>query len=503
MVSSIRMGGLVSGLDTESIVKSLMNARKAPLNKLLQKKQSEEWRRDQYREMNALLLDLRKTTSDIKLQGTYLKKAVTSDNGAIVSAIQKGTPSLSTYSVEVTSLSQVAKAASVKFTTAGLADSSTAIGEAFDFKIGTTTINVTATDTISSVLTKVNDVSSTTGVTASYLQDDKSITITTTTSGASTAVSIGLVGADFGASNKLNLSVGTIDSTSETFTTDSGSQLSKDATAGTVKINGISYNVSSPTFTFDGVEFNMKAVGTTTVNVKADEDAVFNSIKGFVDKYNEIIDKINVKVSESKYLDYKPLLDEEKESLSEKQIEQWETKAKSGLLRQDTMLNSALSQMRQALSTKVTAAGVDSNFDTLSEIGITTGTYSEKGKLYISDSKLREAISQNGSKVMDLFTKSSSSTDATTKFNESGLAQRLYDQLNTSMSKLTEKAGSSVSLSESSTIGKDLKRIGIDINKWETRLKNIEDRYWKQFSAMETAMSKANSQSSWLAQQSG
>jgi flagellar hook-associated protein 2 len=373
------------------------------------------------------------------------------------------------------------------------------IGEAFDFKIGTTTINVTATDTISSVITKVNAVSSTTGVTASYLQDDKSITFTTTASGASSAVSIGLVGADFGASNKLNLSAGMVDSTSETFTTDSGSQLSKNATTGTVKINGISYSVSSSTITFDGVEFNIKGIGTTKVNVKPDADAVFNSIKGFVDKYNEIIDKINVEVSEAKYKNYKPLLDEEKEALSEKQIEQWEEKAKSGLLRQDSLLSNTLTEMRRALSTKVTAAGIDSNFDILSEIGITTGTYSEKGKLYITETKLREAISQNGTKVMDLFTKSSASTDAATKFSESGLATRLYDQLNTSISKLTDKAGSS----DNSTIGKDLKRIETDISKWKTRLQDIEDRYWKRFSAMETAMGKANSQSSWLAQQLG
>ncbi|CAM4389415.1 flagellar filament capping protein FliD [Paenibacillus alkaliterrae] len=502
MVSSIRLGGLVSGLDTETIVKDLMKARKAPLNKLFQKKQTEEWRRDQYREMNALLLDLKNKTFDMKMQGTYLKKAVSSDSEAVVSAKQKGTPSLSTYNVEITALSVPAKAASVKFTNS-LADGSTAIGEAFDFKIGTTTINVTATDTINSVITKVNAVSSTTGVTASYLQDDKSITFTTTAAGASSAVSIGLVGADFGASNKLNLSVGTVNNTSETFTTESGFQLSSNVIQGTVKINGISYSVNSSAFTFDGVEFNMKSIGTTRVNVKPDENAVFNSIKGFVDKYNEIIDKINVKVSEAKYKDYKPLLDEEKESLSEKQIEQWEKKAKSGLLRQDALLSNALTEMRRALSTKVTAAGIDSNFDTLSEIGITTGVYSEKGKLNINETKLREAISVNGSKVMDLFTKASTSADAATKYNESGLAVRLYDQLNASMSKLTVKAGSSLSFVDNSTIGKDLKRIDTDISKWKTRLQDIEDRYWKQFTAMEMAMSKANSQSGWLANQFG
>ncbi|MBP1157791.1 MULTISPECIES: flagellar filament capping protein FliD [unclassified Paenibacillus] len=502
MVGSIRLGGLISGLDTNTIVSDLMKVRRAPLNQLLQRKQTEEWRRDQFREMNSLLLDLKNKTFDMRMQGTFQKKAVASDSEAIVSAKQKGTPTLSTYNVEVTALSDPAKAASVKFVNT-LANDTTEIGEAFDFKIGTTTINVTATDTISSVLSKVNAVSSTTGVTASYLKDDKSITFTTTATGANAAISIDVVApaTTFGASNKLNLSVGTIDSTGETFATDAGFQLSKDATAGSVKINGIAYSVTSSTFNFDGVEFNIKALGTTKVNVKPDEDAVFNSIKGFIDKYNEVIEKINAEIRETKYRDYKPLLDEEKEALSEKQIEQWEDKAKSGLLRQDPLLSNALAEMRRVFSTNVTAAGMDPNFDALSEIGITTGNYMERGKLHINETKLREAISQNGTKVMDLFTKASTSTDPTTKFNESGLAQRLYDQLNISMSKITDKAGSSLYLADNSLIGKDLRRIDTDISRWESRLQDIEDRYWKSFSAMETAMNRAQSQSGWLAQQ--
>ncbi|MEV5029659.1 flagellar filament capping protein FliD [Paenibacillus sp. LPE1-1-1.1] len=503
MINSIRMGGLVSGLDTDSIVKNLMKAESAPLNKLLQKKQTEEWKRDQFREMNSLLLDLKNKTFDMRLQGTYQKKVLASDDDKIVSAKQKGSPSSSTYNVKVTDLPEAAKAASVKFTTTGLTDGAAVIGEAFDFKIGATTINVTATDTISSVIAKVNSSSSTTGVTASYLQDDKSITFTTTTSGASAAISISNTGG-FGAGNKLGLSTGTVDSsaTITDFSTNKGFQSSKDATPGNIEINGIAYQVNSSSFTFDGVEFSIKTAGTTQVNLKPDEDAIFKSIKEYVDKYNEITDKINKKITEASYKDYKPLLTEEKESLSEKQIEQWEEKAKSGLLRQDSLLSNVLTQMRQSLSTNVQGTGISAKNDNLSDIGITTGTYAEKGKLYINEAKLREAISNDGSGVMELFTKTSSSTDASTKFNESGLAQRMYDQLNSTMSKLTDKAGSSASLIDNSTIGKGLSRLNTDISKWGTRLESIENRYWSKFTAMETAMSKASSQSSWLAAQS-
>lgn len=167
------------------------------------------------------------------------------------------------------------------------------------------------------------------------------------------------------------------------------------------------------------------------------------------------------------------------------------------------MLSNALSELRLSLSTNVSGAGLDSKYDNLSEIGITTGDYSEKGKLYIDEAKLKEAISKNGNGIMELFTKKSTSTDAATKFAESGLIERLYDQLNGTMIKLTEKAGSSGSFTDKSILGQGLTRINTDISRWEKRLEGIESRYWKQFTAMESAMSKANAQGNWLTQQLG
>ena len=46
---------------------------------------------------------------------------------------------------------------------------------------------------------------------------------------------------------------------------------------------------------------------------------------------------------------------------------------------------------------------------------------------------------------------------------------------------------------------KDLKTYKDDLKKMESKLKDIEDRYYKQFTAMETAMAKLNSQTNSLA----
>ncbi|MFH5187554.1 flagellar filament capping protein FliD [Paenibacillus sp. TAB 01] len=506
------MSGLVSGLDTDSIVKNLMKAESAPLNKLLQKKQTEEWTRDQYREMNALLLDLRSATSNMKLQGTFQTKTMASDNDSIVTAKQKGYPTATTYDVNVISQPTAASSASVKFTVNNsVKDGSTEIGgTAFSFKIGSSAANaveikVDPKDTINNVIARINAVSSTTGVKANFLEDDKSITLTNTTAGAASAVYVGGVGDTTvgDTSDDINiLGISNGDTTGGGTNWSAGTyKAGTNVTAGSVKINGITYGITSSTFTFDGIEFNVKGTGPTTVNVKQDEDAIYNSIKTYIDKYNDVIDKLNTKISETRYRDYQPLLDDEKSAMTDKQVEQWEDKAKSGMLRQDPILSGLLSQMRQSLSSQVTGSTIDDKHNTLSEIGITTGSYYENGKLYIDETKLRQAISENGSAVMDLFTKTSTATDSSTKYAESGLAQRLYDQINSTMTKITDKAGSAASLTDNSTLGKDLTQIGKDIIDWQARLKDIEDRYWAKFTAMETALSKANSQSSWLTQQ--
>jgi flagellar hook-associated protein 2 len=505
MANTIRLSGAASGMDTETMVKDLMKARRAPLDKLLQKKQTEEWRRDSYREMNALLLDLRNSAFDMKLQGTFSKAKVTSSNDSVVTARATGTATNSTSQITVTQLAEVSR--SVSSTTistdpaAKINPDGKLAAESAKFKTAPDTTNFTirvyqqdgtfkdktfsidpANESLNDVLKKVND--SGIGVTLTYDSFADKVTMSTNYTGNNNP-----------AGNEIEISGGTFltGALSLPAATDNG----KNAI---FNLNGLDTERASNTFTINGMEYTLKNTGSTTVTSTSDVDAIYDSIKKFVDKYNEVIAKLNTETKEAKYRDYTPLLDEQKEAMSDKQIELWEEKAKSGLLRSDSILTSALTEMRRSLSSPVTGV-TDTKFDTLSEIGITTGSYLEDGKLYINETKLKEAITQNGSKVMELFTKSSDSTVSTTKFNESGLGQRLYDQIVSSMGKITDKAGSVASLTDNSILGKSIDRMDDEIDRWQDRLSQIEDRYWRQFTAMEQAMNKANSQSSWLAQQ--
>jgi flagellar hook-associated protein 2 len=185
------------------------------------------------------------------------------------------------------------------------------------------------------------------------------------------------------------------------------------------------------------------------------------------------------------------LSDEQKKDMTEKEIELWEDKARSGLLRNDPVLKSAMQDLRRAFMDSVTGLA-EGNINHLSQIGINTGSYTEGGKLFIDEKKLSEALTNKPDEVMALFT----TRDAA----GNGVGARVYDTLNNIVKNLSEKAGSSSSSVDNSTLSKKIKQMNDEISRWQDRLTRVEDRYWKQFTAMEKALSQMNSQSAWMQQ---
>lgn len=276
-------------------------------------------------------------------------------------------------------------------------------------------------------------------------------------------------------------------------------------------INGLKTTRKSNTFTINGVTFTLKKntyVGDdgngnsiytqeyATININTDVDSIVKTIKDFVNKYNEIIEKINSKLNEEKYRKYEPLTEEEKEALSEKEIEKWEEKARSGLLRRDSLLTSALDKLRMNLYAEVVSNErtlTDKKYNQLSEIGITTTSkYLERGKLEIDEDKLRAAIEENPNAIYQLFM-----ADGDTN-SEKGLARRLRETISNTIGAIEERAGNAYRSASQYTMGKQLLDMEDQITRFESRLEDIEQRYWKQYTAMEKALQKLNEQTNML-----
>ncbi|MEH6965424.1 flagellar hook-associated protein 2 [Priestia megaterium] len=276
-------------------------------------------------------------------------------------------------------------------------------------------------------------------------------------------------------------------------------QLAGDAKGTDAKftLNGLETTRKSNTFTTGGVTYTLQNnfTGDVRVNVSNDTQKVFDTIKDFVTKYNELIEKINGKITEERDRNYQPLTDQEREKLTDKQAEQWDDKAKSGLLKGDTILSSGLNQMRSNWYASV--SGVSGAFSQLTDIGISTSAnYSDRGKLVIEGdgTKLKEAIEKDPQSVMDLFMKSGSTT------SEKGIVRRLRDTITQTVSKVEQRAGRSTWTSEQFLLGRNLKSVNSQITSFESRLTQVEDRYYRQFTAMEKAIQNANAQSAQLSQ---
>ncbi|MGE6487483.1 flagellar filament capping protein FliD [Paenisporosarcina sp. NPDC076898] len=506
----MRIGGLASGMDTDQLVSELMKAKKMPLDKLMQNKVWTEWQRDSFREFNLSLSNLRASASDLRFQSTFNAYSATSSNTSSMTATTTANAVNGTYTAKVVSVASPAKmhsAGTINNSTGVPANSTDLIGTAGTIKVningGTTTnVDITADMTYADVAKKLQDITAGTAteLRASFDNTTSRFFISTKGMGATQNFSIDFINSDgtpnanlanqvIGKKNAMDADV----TTYSTSTAVAGSFMTA-AINGEVEFDGITVNnLTSNKTTINGITLNLLQTGTSTITVQSDTTKSLESIKSFVEKYNETIASVEKKLVEKRYPDFKPLSDEQKKDMSEKEIELWEEKARSGLLRNDPILKNAIQDLRRAFMDPV--QGIASgNISLLSQIGINTGSYTEGGKLFINEDKLKEALTNKPDEVMQLFT----NKDATG--NGLGIGDRVYQKLNEVVKNLSNQAGSPATSVDNSIISKKIKQMSEEISNWQDRLKMTENRYWRQFTAMEKAISQANSQSTWMQQ---
>lgn len=264
-----------------------------------------------------------------------------------------------------------------------------------------------------------------------------------------------------------------------------------------VSVNGQVIESSSNTVSVNGMTLELlsaKPGETISVTVSQNTDSVYDMVKQFVKDYNEVLEEMNKAYYAESARGYEPLTDDQKDAMSDSEVEKWETKIKDSLLRRDNTLGSLISSMRSVLSESVTVDGKSYSF---ASFGITTTKYTEKGKLHIYgdqddpegmtyDDKLRAAIEEDPEKVMEVL---------------QTISKKLYDTMADKM-KATELS-SALTFYNDKQLTKEMTAYKKEKTKEENRLKEIEDRYYKQFANMEKALSSLSSQSNTLLQMLG
>ncbi len=377
-------------------------------------------------------------------------------------------------------------------------------GKEFSFESGTT---------ISKIISNIN--ASDANVKVAYSNVTDTFSITSKETGSGSAISFEDTQGSF---------LSAIMGGSGTYTAGKDAVVTLSMDGSTDGSNLVTITRSSNTFTLEGTTYTLKgmaadnATENVTVNLQLDTDSLYDKIKGFVDSYNELLESITDKLYEERDSDFQPLTEDEKEELSDSEIETWTKQARQGWLRNDMYLTSIATNMRTAMYgevQKTDGSGTDIGF-ILSDIGITTSDYTENGKLNIDEDKLRQALAKDAEGVLSLLTQDSSvgfslynSDDkAKQRYNESGLIWRINDIIKTNISSVGKK-GSLIKLVGNpstgyigtSTYKEKISQIKEKISDLTEKLEDEQDYYWSKFTAMETSLNSLNSQSSWLASQ--
>lgn len=261
-----------------------------------------------------------------------------------------------------------------------------------------------------------------------------------------------------------------------------------------ITLNGAQLKSSTNSITANGLTFTVKAETkgdeVITLGVTNDVDGVYNMVKDFLKQYNELLGEMNKLYNAESARGYEPLSSDEKEQMSDTEIELWETKIKDSLLRRDSTLGSLIDGMRNALNTSVKVNGKSY---TLSSFGITTSSdYTERGLLHIYGDPDDSTYSGEEDLLKAALT---SDPDAVAEAL-SGIAKNLFDEMQGRMK--SSSLSSALTFYNDKYMASQIKDYESSIKDWEEKLADMEDKYYKQFAAMESAMEKLNQQSTYL-----
>lgn len=362
-------------------------------------------------------------------------------------------------------------------------------------------IEVKAEDTVRTLMDKINE--SDAGVQVTYQNSSDSFVFSATANGASGKIDVGGDFAKiFGEFNKTDGQDAIV--TVKYAGSDQTVDLVRDSNS--FKVDGMTISVNGEFgYVKDEATGELKldpSAEAVTFDAKVDEDKIVETVKKMVEEYNEIIELVNKETGTKPNRDYPPLTSAQKEELSESEIEAWEEKAKEGLLFNDNDLKGLSNSLRFVLSPADQAA--------LKKIGLTTSsTTSDNGKLSFDESAFRAALKSDPEGVKEMFTKEAVKDEDGNVVSQAGIAVNMktaFDKYAKTLGEpkgiLIERAGSIKSPASitQNAVYKQLEEIDARIESLQDTLKMEQDRYIKQFTALESVIAQMNSQSSWLSQ---
>lgn len=552
MSNRMRMTGINSGMDTQSIIEQLVDVKKTKKEKLKKQQTKLGWKQDSWKTLNSKIYGLyNEQFGKMRLQGSFsAKKAtiadssiatVTADNGAVT-----GSQSLKVKQLAATAYVTGAKLEDLhKDPDKTMADMTLAdlIEKRVDDNVDAKYKEIEASGQHWSEAQRLNyydeqsalwgkesqffqvkkdnsddssweeveirkdmtmkqiaDAFAATGINASFDASNGRFYFSSKTEGAEGQFQIkskdmkDVMGVSDDESTKVDMNSGNWMELLGLNKNVSGSSFIEGQDA-EIELNGALYTKNTNSFSINGLNISVNKVSesATNISVTNDTDSVYNMIKDFFKKYNEIITEMDKLYNADSAKDYEPLTSEEKDAMSDDEVEEWETKIKDSLLRRDDNLSKLISTLKEGMSKAVTVSSGKTY--SLASFGINTLSYfeaadNERGVYHIDgdqdDEKtkgatdvLKEMLANNLDDTVEFFSK---------------LTSGVYDNLTKQMARVPEYR-SFQSLYDDKQLQKEYDNLSTKIKKEEDYLSDYEDKWYDKFAAMEKAMAKVNSKS--------
>ena len=506
--NKIRMSGLISGLDTDAVVEALVSSKKEKVTTAKNDQKKIGWKQTIYEGINKNIKGLFQShLSSMRFSAAYSKMKTNVSDSTVASVVTGDGAVKATQKLKVESLAKTAyltgkdlngeNTAKTFNATSTLADLGyEGSGDTIHINIGGTekgTLAVDGSTTISDVLTELKKA----GLNASFDTETQRFFVNSKSTGK--ANDFTLTDDGNGALAALGLNVATADEKAAEGFDQSQYATKVDGSNAVIYLNDAKFTSDTNTFKVNGLTITaMDETGDREVTLTTDSDTsgIYDMIKNMITQYNKAINEIDKYYGAASARKYDMLTDEEKEAMKDKEIEEYEDKIKSGLLRMDTNLGS----LRELFTTTMNE-GIQINGKTyyLSSFGIGTGSYfdtpdNEKHALHIDGDKDDDKFKDKTDKLSEMI----ASDPATGEEFFKKLSQNLYKKLD-NVSKSRDGYRSYGNFYDDKKMKSDYDGYKSTIKDLEKKANDYEDKIYRQYAAMEKTLSNMQSKSNALA----
>jgi len=485
---AMRVSGMYSGMDTESIIADLVAVRQKKVDDVKKAQTKHEWKQEAWKTLNSKVYKLFSgTLENLTYQSSYAKKTTKLSNPNAATVITSDNAMKSVQSLKIDTLASAGYLTGGELEKEGVEiTKDTTMGELLGLAGGAkSSVNVT-----------IGGEEKTIELTADMKLSDfagelQKLGLNANFDEATNRIFVGAAGT--GKKNDFNITGDAAVLKSLGLSAEGGAK-KLDGTDAKIYLNDVEFTASTNTFEINGLTITCNATtgdDAITLTTEDDTSGIYDMIKDFIKEYSELINEMDKLYNTKAKKGLEPLTDEEKEAISESEAEKIENSIKDAIMQGDSTLSAVSSAMKEVMRSGFEVGGQTMY---LSDFGIETLGYfesatNEKNAYYINGdadnenstiknktNDLMAAISKDPTQVRDFFVK---------------LSQSLKSKLNDLMK--GTNYSSSYTVYEDKKMKEEYDDYTKKIKEEEQKLADYEDKWYKKFGAMEKAMAKMQS----------